>query len=47
MSGPSKASQRRAAKRLSHLTITADEQTADRIRAATQQAGAQINIKPL
>ena len=32
---------------LTNITITADEQTAEKIKAATQQAGAQINIKPL
>ena len=31
----------------SNITITADEQTADKLQAAADQAGAQINIRPL
>ena len=32
---------------MSSITITADQQTADKLKAAADQAGAQINIKPL
>lgn len=32
---------------MSSVTITADQQTADKLQAAADQAGAQINIRPL